>query len=377
VLVDVLWTPLAGCKSSLRGVPEQDARHKLQLFWRSSVALCMMPLGHLASQSQRKRPFVEDLDAHLPPQDATPAEARLAHIRLNLPIFAMMVARMPTDGAKPKPPAAAVEPQEGAKASGVPVALSPLSGMEQAPCSDTEAREAATKVATEVVTEVATEEATEEATEANIETSTYVPWEPASAEKVHTAARHTYDVGYKKWEHFDVDAAERELDEPPRYKREKVNMSKMKEKMLQEHEDPVDALDAAIKKLKVDDPTPRLRKKQMPTIALQKVSQEVSMQMPLLPSPALPLLVAQSPASRRPLSRNLVQRALLWTRLALRTQRQCPAPQLQAQCPRQLTAQAGPLGTSVGTIWTQMQPFNAQRGLCTAGSQCELCAFVS
>lgn len=78
----------------------------MQLFWRCSVALLLMPLPQLSALSQRKRPFLRSADEALPGEGASSAEARLAHIRLNLPVFAMVARLPPEDRPEPQAPEA-------------------------------------------------------------------------------------------------------------------------------------------------------------------------------------------------------------------------------------------------------------------------------
>ena len=65
-------------------------------------------------------------------------------------------------------------------------------------------------------------------------------------EKSGTAARHTHDVGYSKWEKFDVDAALAELDQPlPRKEVAKLVQAPPIDRSLE----PMELLDAAIARL--------------------------------------------------------------------------------------------------------------------------------
>ncbi|CAK0840251.1 unnamed protein product [Prorocentrum cordatum] len=180
-LVDLLWAPLAGCVPQLPGLAEADVRMKVALFWRCAAALCAMPLAQLAAMTRRKRPFLRDLDPHVPPASSAPARERLAHVRLNLPIFAM-VAKMPSELGK----AAEEQPKADtlAGASAAPATTSTEDGV--------------------LLEELPRERPAPRAAPAD-----------AAADKSKTAARHTYDVGYKKWDKFDVDEALREADDPP------------------------------------------------------------------------------------------------------------------------------------------------------------------
>merc|ERR1712110_990149 len=72
--------------------------------------------------------------------------------------------------------------------------------------------------------------------------------EQLSQEKTFTAARHTYDVGYKKWENFDVDAEMRKVDKPPpsKPKQQLVELDSYEKKSAVadlDFDDPVKALD--------------------------------------------------------------------------------------------------------------------------------------
>ena len=68
----------------------------------------------------------------------------------------------------------------------------------------------------------------------------------ASPQKSQTAARHTHDVGYSKWEKFDVDAALAELDRPLP-KQEMATVAKLPP--IDRSLEPMELLDAAIARL--------------------------------------------------------------------------------------------------------------------------------
>lgn len=162
-VVDVLWAPLGGCVPTLVDLKDEDElRTKLQLFWRCSVALLMMPQAHLLELSRRKRVFLKDPDFKFP-EDGD----RLGHLRLNLPIFAM-AAKLPTE-----------EPTS-------PVAEGKPATEEEPPASPPKPEPPAAAA------------------------------EPSATQKALSAARHTYDIGYKKWESFDVDRALQEVEVPKR-----------------------------------------------------------------------------------------------------------------------------------------------------------------
>merc|ERR1719362_2386937 len=69
--------------------------------------------------------------------------------------------------------------------------------------------------------------------------------------KALTAAKHTYDVGYKKWDNFDVDAALREVDKTNVPKAQSVKMPLQQDESgaRRAHEDPMKALDEAIERM--------------------------------------------------------------------------------------------------------------------------------
>lgn len=223
-VVDLVWTPLGGCIPLLRHCLEEDVRAKLQLFWRCVVALCMMPLPHLAALSLRKRQFFDNLDALLPPADAAPAAARRAHLRLNLPIFSM-TARLPSEGGRSGPATAGASPPAPAAPAAAVVEARPAAAAERPrPLAAGEEQQVGPRGD-----------------------------EHERLDKVTTAARHTHDVGYKRWERFNVDQALHELDagDGRASRTVKVDVSKMAESQEGvDYDDPVKALDQAIAKLR-------------------------------------------------------------------------------------------------------------------------------
>jgi len=223
-LVDLVWTPLCGCVPTLRGISSSDVRFKLQLFWRCTVALCAMPTRQLAALSERKRKFLQDIDAHLPERGARLVEVRLAHIRLNLPLFSM-TAKFPSEIEKPS--RAPAVPENTVKADETPV---------QEPIKR-EIQAAEDKHRAEVWDAQQTANQESEA-------------DPQADNKAFTAAKHTYDVGYNKWEKFDVDAAMRDVDKPNQPKTEAVKIPRHDEMGARcAHADPMKALDEAIERM--------------------------------------------------------------------------------------------------------------------------------
>jgi len=196
-----------------------------------------MPLQQLAALSQRKRHFLQGLDAFLPREEASPAEKRLAHIRLNLPVFAM-VARLPNEGERPSSRqqrgqherSDTLQAQASVDAGKSPTGDEAADGVEAIPAP---AAPSAAPAAT-ATTDAAPKDA---------------------SQKVLTAARHTYDIGYKRWEKFDVDAALREADarEPAKPAR-KQEVDFKAPTMPQTSDDPLETLDAAISKLRSPSP---------------------------------------------------------------------------------------------------------------------------
>ena len=72
--------------------------------------------------------------------------------------------------------------------------------------------------------------------------------------KTGTAARHTYDVGYSKWDAFDVEAALQEVDRCDFQRSCRVSKVEMKaDDGIDRSADPKDMLDAAISKLKAQE----------------------------------------------------------------------------------------------------------------------------
>lgn len=201
-LLDVLWNPLGGCESLILHLSDEDLGPKLQLFWRCAVALCMMPLQELEFMSRRKLQFLA-AGTELP-------SSLLGHIRLNLPIFAM-VAQMP----EAKLPRA--DPSDGNEEALPPEASARL--------EDTGSSETTANCQAEIRT---------------------------TPPKIFTAARHTYDVGYSRWESFDVDTALQEVDavssQAPR-RLEEVKLPQASATLLVE--DPLQALDAALANCRV------------------------------------------------------------------------------------------------------------------------------
>eukprot|EP00929_Paragymnodinium_shiwhaense_P015226 TRINITY_DN123284_c0_g1_i1.p1 TRINITY_DN123284_c0_g1~~TRINITY_DN123284_c0_g1_i1.p1 ORF type:complete len:843 (+),score=257.47 TRINITY_DN123284_c0_g1_i1:81-2609(+) len=216
-LVDVIWAPLGGCRPKLVGAGELDLKNKMELFWRCAVALCMMPLSQLSMLSNRKKAFLSDIEQHLPAEGAEPGAARLAHIRLNLPIFAM-TANMPGDDAPSKTTPEPVK--EDVKTAEAPEKL-----------PDREAGEELGE------TEQPEDEEEEQAAE-----------QAAAEEKKQSAAKHTYDKGYSKWDKFDVEKACREIDRPNLPTTHTVKMTP-EAPLLVSPENPVQALDEAIQAL--------------------------------------------------------------------------------------------------------------------------------
>ena len=78
-----------------------------------------------------------------------------------------------------------------------------------------------------------------------------------NSEKSKTAARHTHDVGYSKWEKFDADAALADLDRPwP--KAEKADIAKLPKSLpIDRSLEPSELLDAAIARLQEPPETQR------------------------------------------------------------------------------------------------------------------------
>ena len=67
--------------------------------------------------------------------------------------------------------------------------------------------------------------------------------------KTGTAARHTYDVGYSKWEAFDVEAALQEVDRCDSRARRESKVKIAAQESIDRSKDPRELLDAAISKL--------------------------------------------------------------------------------------------------------------------------------
>lgn len=229
-LVDLLWAPLAGCTSCLKGCKEPEVRTKLQLFWRCSVAMCMMPLAHLTMMSQRKKQFLHGVEMVLPEDGSSPAVARLVHTRLNLPLFAM-VAKMPSDerdyqvaakGPTPATTAASVQEETATPQIQLDEAVSPAAANSYIDPSEPQA-----------CSTIAMSKQYEEADSKRI-----------------SAAKHTYDIGYSKWDKFDVDNALCEVDHQ-KASRQNVKVNANPEAPC---DDPVEALHTAIQKLKTPSP---------------------------------------------------------------------------------------------------------------------------
>jgi len=239
-LIDLLWAPPAGILSRLPGLSETDVRAKIQLFWRCAVALCIMPLSQLRMLSQRKAKICSALASCLPGDGASPPAERLAHLRLNLPVFSM-VADMPREEKPASPPVCSTE---GAAAA-APGRAQPEEGPGAAATALEEEKE-------ETLDEVIIEEVTESRSSATTESqgSASRPPQPkvVSAEKENSAARHTYDLGYKKWENFDVDTALRDVDRPePRKQKVDLEALRAKERRQElDFDDPVQALSKVI-----------------------------------------------------------------------------------------------------------------------------------
>jgi len=229
-LVDLVWTPLAGCVPTLRGIDSSDVRFKLQLFWRCAVALCAMPTKQLIALSERKRRFLQDLDSHLPAKDSNPAAARLAHIRLNLPLFSM-TAKFPSESEKAPP--SQVVPEDTVKADQVAV------------------QELGRSEATKSEIQVAGDEHGGDVRAAVQTVNQAFEVGPQADNKALTAAKHTYDVGYRKWEKFDVDSALHEVDKVDQPRKEAVKIPLHHDEMgtRRVHEDPMKALDEAIERM--------------------------------------------------------------------------------------------------------------------------------
>eukprot|EP00450_Noctiluca_scintillans_P019619 CAMPEP_0194524872 /NCGR_PEP_ID=MMETSP0253-20130528/60182_1 /TAXON_ID=2966 /ORGANISM="Noctiluca scintillans" /LENGTH=155 /DNA_ID=CAMNT_0039369543 /DNA_START=15 /DNA_END=479 /DNA_ORIENTATION=+ len=132
----------------------------------------------------RKRSFVTDLDRYLPPKDAPEGAVRLAHLRLNLPIFAM-TAQMPSE-AKEARERDVREAQEKER-------------------EEQTNREQELKASTKATEKPKASESSEDDDDGLCARNT-------DAET--TAAKHTYDKGYSKWQQFDVEEALREVDKP-------------------------------------------------------------------------------------------------------------------------------------------------------------------
>lgn len=236
-LVDLLWRPLAGCESKLIGLPESEFRMKVHLFWRCAVGLCAMPLSQLEVMAIRKRQFLgQALDECL---SGPNANSRLALIRVNLPLFAM-VCSMPGEAKEDKRLRA-----KQAAAKGVV----PLTKTEVQPSEKQSIAEDASKQKVEKDPRTQDVECTP--TESDDQNKTLL--------KEKSAAKHTYDVGYKKWENFDDRAALAEVEKQSSKKKSKTSSEEteikapmasiLNEQLQGQDDDPIQALDRALKRL--------------------------------------------------------------------------------------------------------------------------------
>eukprot|EP00930_Biecheleria_cincta_P056109 TRINITY_DN42289_c0_g1_i1.p1 TRINITY_DN42289_c0_g1~~TRINITY_DN42289_c0_g1_i1.p1 ORF type:complete len:781 (-),score=189.66 TRINITY_DN42289_c0_g1_i1:1-2343(-) len=239
-LIDLLWAPLGGCKSKLCGLSEDELRIKVQLFWRCAVALCAMPLSHLEALSQRKLKYFRAAEHEelLPTEGASEAVARLAHIRLNLPVFSM-VAGLPSeeerDQAKPN-----VHPSHKQNTS----LCERDSDVKQEPTTDAvhDTEGDGTSLTAQSVPSAAHVDSKQGDSSASVPEG-----------KHRSAAKHTYDVGYSKWNNFDVDAALEELDDKPKRNTSTVTIPHPEKQKIDRSAEPKELLDSAIAALQRTD----------------------------------------------------------------------------------------------------------------------------
>lgn len=252
-LMHLLWAPLGGCKSKLFGLSEDELRIKVQLFWRCAVALCAMPISHLHALSQRKLKYFQAAEQDLlPAEGASQAIARLAHIQLNLPVFAM-VANLPSE-----------EEREQAKSNGY------LSNQQKAPKDRHETSEQDSPTDATQGAEGAEPSKTAEPRLAagqadSKQNASFLSYPEKSPEDISlTAARHTYDVGYSKWKDFDVDAALEEVDDKPKRNTSTVTIAPPEKMEIDRGVEPKELLDSAIAALKRSDNEDQARTSESP-----------------------------------------------------------------------------------------------------------------
>eukprot|EP00933_Yihiella_yeosuensis_P070723 TRINITY_DN7887_c1_g1_i2.p1 TRINITY_DN7887_c1_g1~~TRINITY_DN7887_c1_g1_i2.p1 ORF type:complete len:858 (-),score=221.63 TRINITY_DN7887_c1_g1_i2:144-2684(-) len=257
-LVDVIWSPPAGCVSRVFGWSKSELQVKLQLFWRCAVALCRMPTGQLEILTERKKPFLcpENCEnqVELIPKDIEPALIKLAHIRLNLPIFSML-ASLPSEAENEnrEKDASASETQQVSNGTRAKTSETDADNSDSEDEDDDGSSKKNGNTGNSNTGNINTGNSNSNHCSSS-DSSTFRPAKPAVqvSEKSKSAARHTYDVGYKKWESFDVDAAlaEADVEQVTVNKASIVEPTAARPLVEDPSADPVDMIDAGLSRLR-------------------------------------------------------------------------------------------------------------------------------
>uniref|UniRef100_A0A6T2EH09 Uncharacterized protein n=1 Tax=Eutreptiella gymnastica TaxID=73025 RepID=A0A6T2EH09_9EUGL len=195
---ELLLHPRGGCVLDLKdGMDPVHMSTKLSLFWRCAVMLHTMPLAALHNITPKHHNLTAE---SLPPKDAPEREQREALVSLNLPWFAQVA----------KTPGQVRDEQERERER-------KRKEQEKKEQEATASRKATAKPDTEA---------------------------PQSAGEKRTAAAHTYDKGYQKWEQFDVEKALQEEDES--WQESTLHATKTVEKVTKEDAEEAE-LDADLK----------------------------------------------------------------------------------------------------------------------------------
>eukprot|EP01065_Artemidia_motanka_P034136 TRINITY_DN4131_c0_g2_i1.p2 TRINITY_DN4131_c0_g2~~TRINITY_DN4131_c0_g2_i1.p2 ORF type:complete len:362 (+),score=128.58 TRINITY_DN4131_c0_g2_i1:120-1088(+) len=195
-LTPLLWQPLGDCVPACdEKTADSELSLKAMLFWRASVALWLTPAKQMEALAKRRSALA----------DALPSSPRPV-LEIEGPA-ADEAAAVDRDR---KPPAPPCDPR---RRLAVLRAFLPLFSMTAR--TEAEVREAAERKRKAEADRLRAEAERRQAAKEDAEWATLTkPLQPTSVfdlpkgDRSKTAAKHTYDVGYKKWEDFDPDADE-------------------------------------------------------------------------------------------------------------------------------------------------------------------------